>query len=222
MEHSTDELPGTAPARRDTALLIVDVQHYAAHRQGGEFRHLSDDELERQYGYFFEQLHARALPGMRRLLHGCRQSGVEVLYTVIESLTLDGRDRSRDHKLAGIHVPKGSWDAQVLADIAPIGDEIVLPKTATNVFIATHIDYILRNLGIRHLIVCGLLTDQCVESAVRDACDLNYDVTLAVDACVTYSAEQHDNALKAMSGFCRQLATDDILRELGAGRGRET
>ena len=67
---------------------------------------------------------------------------------------------------------------QVLDCIQPGPDEIVLPKTSSSVFTTTNIDSILRNLGVKHLILVGCLTDQCVESAVRDACDLNYLVTL--------------------------------------------
>ena len=43
----------------------------------------------------------------------CRAVGLEVLYTVIQSLTADGRDRGLDYKLSGFHVPPGCWDAQV-------------------------------------------------------------------------------------------------------------
>lgn len=43
----------------------------------------------------------------------CRAAGVEVLYTVIQSLTADGRDRSLDYKISGFHIPPGSSDAQV-------------------------------------------------------------------------------------------------------------
>ena len=67
---------------------------------------------------------------------------------------------------------------QVLDCIQPGPDEIVLPKTSSSVFTTTNVDSILRNLGVKHLILVGCLTDQCVESAVRDACDLNYLVTL--------------------------------------------
>ena len=45
-------------------------------------------------------------------------------------------------------------------------------RRSSSVFISTNIDYVLRNLGVRQLILCGVVTDQCVESAVRDACDL--------------------------------------------------
>jgi nicotinamidase-related amidase len=96
---------------------------------------------------------------------------------VIESLTADGRDRSLDYKISGFHVPKGSWDAQVLEAVAPTADEMVLPKTSSSAFMSTALDMVLRNLGIKHLMICGGLTDQCVESAVRDACDLGYLVS---------------------------------------------
>lgn len=43
----------------------------------------------------------------------CRDAGMEVMYTVIQSLTANGRDRSLDYKISGFHVPPGSWDAQV-------------------------------------------------------------------------------------------------------------
>ena len=43
----------------------------------------------------------------------CRAAGIEVMYTVIQSLTADGRDQSLDYKISGFHVPPGSFDAQV-------------------------------------------------------------------------------------------------------------
>jgi ureidoacrylate peracid hydrolase len=196
------------------ALLFIDVQNYAAHRQGGEFKALSDAEFEQRYRYFFNELTLRTLPNMQRLQAACRAAKVEVMYTVIESLTLDGRDCSLDFRRSGVNIPKGSWDGKMLVELAPTGDEIVLPKSSTSVFISTPIDYILRNLGVKHLILSGLLTDQCVESAVRDACDLGYLVTLVTDACATYTPEQHEHSLKAISGFCRQRTTEQVLAEL--------
>jgi ureidoacrylate peracid hydrolase len=201
------------------ALLFIDVQNFSAHRQGGEFKDLAAAELEERYGYFFAQLERQVLPNMQRLQAACRAARVEVLYTTIESLTLDGRDRSLDYKITGFNVPKGSWDAKVLDAIAPGPDEIVLPKTSSSVFISTNIDYVLRNLGVRQLVISGLLTDQCVESAVRDACDLGYLVTLVTDACATYSQARHDNTLRAIKGYCRQRTTAALLAELAAAAG---
>jgi ureidoacrylate peracid hydrolase len=197
-----------------TTLLFVDVQNYNCSIDGGEYAHLSDAEKQQRYGYFFRTLNASALPNMVLLQQACRRAGVEVAYTVIESLTQDGRDRSLDYKITGFNVPKGSPDAKMVDALAPTGDEILFPKTSSSVFISTNIDYVLRNLGTRYLIIAGCLTDQCVDSAVRDACDLGYLVTVPIDACATLSAERHDWSLRNNRGYCRQCTTRDLLDEI--------
>lgn len=199
-----------------SAILFIDVQNFCARRDGGEFSHLSDAEIEEKYGFYFNQLDTVALPNMQRLQTAFRDAGIEVLYTTIESLTVDGRDRSLDYKISGFNVPKGSWDGKVVDAIAPQGDEIVFPKTSSSVFVSTHIDYILRNMGVKQIVLCGVVTDQCVESAIRDACDLGYLVTLVPDACAAYSQERHDNTLLAIRGYCRQISTADLVAEVAA------
>ena len=197
-----------------SALLIVDVQNFSAKREGAEFAHLSDEEFDTKYGDFFKQVWAETIPNIRRLQDACRAAGVEVMFTTIESLTRDGRDRSLDYKITGFNVPKGSWDGKPVDEIAPVGDEIVLPKSSSSVFVSTHIDYILRNLGVRQLVITGLVTDQCVESAIRDACDLGYLVTQVTDACLTYTPERQAASINAIKGYCRQVTTDELCAEL--------
>ena len=210
---STRDLPVEIPA---ATLLFIDVQNFSVRRDGGEFRDVPDSDIAGKYGYYFERLKSVAIPNMQRLQKAFRAAGIEVLYTTIESLTKDGRDRSLDYKITGFHVPKGSWDGKVIDEIAPGDDEIVLPKTSSSVFVSTHIDYLLRNLGVKQLVLSGLVTDQCVESAIRDACDLGYLVTLVPDACATYSQERHDNTLRAIKGYCRQVSTEALIAEIGA------
>lgn len=197
-----------------SALLFVDVQNFCAHRDGGEFEGLSDEEFENEFGYFFGQLNNGVVANMQKLQAGFRAAGIEVIYTTIESLTKDGRDRSLDYKITGFNVAKGSWDGKVIDEIAPGDDEIVFPKSSSSVFVSTHIDYVLRNLGVRQLVISGLVTDQCVESAVRDACDLGYLVTEVTDACATYSQERHDRSIDEIKGYCRQVTTADLLAEI--------
>ncbi len=199
-----------------SALLFIDVQNYNARPDGGEYKDqgLTPEKAAKKHAYFFEQLQKVAIPNMQRLQQACRQKNIEVVYTTIESLTIDGRDRSLDYKITGFNVPKGSRDARVIDAIRPLDDEIVFPKTSSSVFISTNIHYILGNLGIDFLIVSGLLTDQCISSAVRDACDLGYLVTLIPDACATYSKERHETSLSHIKGYCRQRTTDEFLREL--------
>jgi len=202
-----------------TALLFVDVQNYSA-EGGGEYAHLPKEEVEGRHGYFFREMRTRAVPNMQRLQLACRKAGVEVMYTVIQSLTKDGRDMGLDYRISGLFCPVGSRDARVIDEIAPIDDEIVIPKTSSSVFISTNIHYVLGNLGVKHLIVSGVLTDQCVDSTVRDACDLGYLVTLVTDACATQSEERHLSSIANNRGYCRQMTTDEMVSELSALRPR--
>jgi ureidoacrylate peracid hydrolase len=202
----------TAPSREvpidrtHAALLIIDVQNYCATGETARSDH------------FRQSLQDIVLPNIQRLQSACRRIGIEVVYSVIEDMTLDGRDRSLDYKISGIHVPRGSWEARVLDEIAPAKDEMIFRKTSSNVFVSTNIDYVLRNLAVRSLIVTGIMTDQCVESAVRDACDLGYLVTLVTDACTTDNAERHEHSLIGIRGYCRQLDTGAIVAEIAAPR----
>ena len=199
---------------KNSALLFVDVQNFSANRQGAEFKDLPDAEFTEKYGWYFDMLNVTVIPNMRRIQNAARKAGVEVMYTTIESLTRDGRDRSLDYKITGFNVPKGSWDGKVIDQILPGEDEIVLPKSSSSVFVSTHIDYVLRNLGVRQLVISGLITDQCVESAVRDACDLGYLVTQITDACLTYSQARQDNSIYTIRGYCRQITTEELVAEL--------
>lgn len=197
------------------ALLFIDVQNFSCHRDGAEWRDMTPAELTGKRDPFLAQMQADVLPRMQALQAACRKAGVEVMYTTIESLTLDGRDRSLDYKITGFNVPKGSWDGKVVDEIAPGPDEIVLPKSSSSVFVSTHIDYILRNLGVQQVILSGVLTDQCVESAIRDACDLGYLVTQVTDACATFTEARQAASIAAIKGYCRQRTTAEVVTELG-------
>ncbi|MDF0498422.1 isochorismatase family cysteine hydrolase [Bradyrhizobium yuanmingense] len=200
---------------KESALLFVDVQNFCVQRDGGEFKNVPDSELAAKYAYYFDRLRSVAIPNMQRLQAAFRTTGIEVLYTTIENLTRDGRDRGLNYKILGFDVPKGSWDGKVIDQIAPADDEIILPKSSSSVFVSTQIDYLLRNLGVKQLVLAGVVTDECVESAVRDACDRGYLVTLVPDACATYSQERHENGLMVSAGYCRLVNTAAVIKEIG-------
>lgn len=180
----------------ETALLFVDIQEIFC-RPGLDPAH---PEYTADH-YYFKRLTETAIPNQVKLLEAARASGVPVLHTIIEALTKDGRDISLDHRLSNIFVPKGLPEGQPIRELAPIENEIVLPKSSSGVFNSTAIDYVLKNMNIRYLVVAGVVTDQCVDMAVRDASDRGYMVSVAADACATYSQERHDAALRAFGGY---------------------
>ncbi|MBY8959724.1 cysteine hydrolase [Pseudomonas sp. MIS38] len=191
-----------------TALLLVDMQRAWLEPQFDP--HLNGPDAE----YFLTRAHMQVVPNQRRLLSAFREVRQNVLHTIIESLTADGRDRSLDHKLSDMHLPKGSTQARIIDDLTPVENEIVLPKTSSGVFNSTNIDYVLRNLETRHLIIAGIVTDQCVDMAVRDAADRGYLVTLVEDACATYTPARHDACLNAIKGYCWISDTQTVLGRL--------
>lgn len=188
-----------------TAILLVDMQRIWL--EPG----LDPDHPERGPDhYFYRQTSSVTIPNNVRLLKTARENGIEVVHTIIQSLTEDGRDRSLDHKLTPIHIAPSRPEGLPPANLAPQGDEILIPKTSSGVFNSTNIDYVLRNLGIRNLIITGIMTDQCVDMAVRDAADRGYYVTCVSDACAAASQNRHDVALKAFGGYCWTADTESI------------
>jgi len=202
-----------AVERDKAALLVIDLQK-------GEY---NPDKIAAapDRAYLFERVRDVVIPNGQQLLAACRAAGVEVIYTVVEALTLDGRDRSLDYKVSGIFVAKGSWQALVLDELEPLPNEIVIPKTSSSLFNSTNFEYVLRNLGVEYVMVMGILTDQCVETAVRDGCDRGFMMTLVDDACATFAAQRHTEALVGFKGYCRIRSTAQILDELKGQAGVE-
>tara|TARA_B100001123_G_C15070359_1_gene931344 strand:- start:148 stop:801 length:654 start_codon:yes stop_codon:yes gene_type:complete len=192
--------------KNNTALLVIDLQK-------GEYNPeiISKKPHDK---YMWDRINNIVLPNGKKIIDKCRQNKVEVIYTVIESYTKDGRDRGIDYKISGIFCAKNSKEAEVLDEIKPLDNEIIIPKTSSSVFNSTNIEYVLRNLSIQYLMIFGIVTDQCVETAVRDGCDKGFLITLIEDACATHTQERHDNSLKGVKGYCRIRKTSEILEEL--------
>lgn len=204
-----------------TALLSVDMQNaeWTAERQKLSSDPASD---EHEHAYFLNRIGELLLPNQKRLQAAARAAGIEVIYTTIEAYTLDGRDRSLDHKISNLLFPKGSWEAKVIEEVGPEPNEIVIPKTASGIFNSTNIEYVLRNLGIEYLIVYGVCTDQCVEGAIRDAADRGFLVTQIEDCCAANCERRHYVSIEQMRGhYCRTRTTEEILAEIAALTGVE-
>lgn len=195
-----------------TALLLIDLQR-AWLEPGADPDHPGslDD-------YFYREAAARVIPNNERLLKAARANGVEVIHTIIRSLTRDGRDRGLDHKMTPIHLGPDDPRALPVPSLMPVGDEILLPKTSSGVFNSTNIHYLLRNLGVKYLIVSGIMTDQCVDMAVRDGADLGYMVTCVNDACGAKTQQRHETALQAFGGYCWTADTDTVAARFAALR----
>ena len=203
------------------ALMVIDIQFLDAAPGHGVFADVekSGVPVEAQE-YYFKRLDHVVLPNVRRLQDAFRDLKLEVIHTRIQSLTKDGRDRSVGHKRLGLHAAPGSKDAEFLPEVAPKGDELIINKTASGVFNATNAEYILRNMGIDSLYVCGVYTNECVSTTVRDACDRGFNTTLINDACATVTPELHNATISTIKDrYARVMTTDEVVKEIReAGR----
>jgi len=190
-------LPPLRPGQ--AALLLVDLQNGTC----GPGQTRLDPGFPRRFG-------EETLPRLQRLLNTCRGAGLEVIHTVIANLTADGRDRSLDYRRCGMGFPPDSREARVIDELRPDPDELVLPKSSSSPFTSTTLDYLLRNIGIRTLIVAGLLTDQCIDHTVKDAADRGYEVICVHDACQAETPERHRAALQCFRGYCWQISVEEL------------
>lgn len=199
-----------------TALLCIDMQYLDAAPGYGVFANVEASGVPPEaQEYYFDRLKYTVLPNVRRLQDAFRSHELEVIHTRIQSLTMDGRDRSPGHKRLGLHAAPGSREADFLEDVAPRENEIVINKTASGVFNSTNIAYILRNMEITGLFVTGVYSNECVSTAIRDACDLGFYVTLISDGCATVTPELQRATITTMKDrYARVLKTEEAIREI--------
>lgn len=202
----------------NTALLCIDMQYLDAARGHGVFASAETANMPAEaQDYYFDRLENLVLPNVARLQTAFRARQLEVIHTRIQSLTQDGRERSPGHKRLGLHAPPGSREADFLEAVAPLDNEIVINKTASGVFNSTNIEYVLRNLQVDGLFVVGVYSNECVSTAIRDACDLGFYVTLISDACATVTPELQNATITTMKDrYARVFTTDEAIAELQA------
>jgi nicotinamidase-related amidase len=201
--------------KHNTALLVIDLQYLDAAEGFGVFADAEKSGVPSEaQEYYFKRLHHIVLPNVRRLQDTFRDLNLEVIHTRIQSLTRDGRDRSPGHKRLKLHAAPGSKEAEFLPEVAPKRDELIINKTASGVFNATNLEYILRNMGITGLFVCGVYTNECVSTTVRDASDRGFYTTLINDGCATVTPELHNATIRTLKDrYCRVMTADQAVKE---------
>ena len=205
--------PAFEPAT--TALVVVDMQVQDAAPGGRLFRALHESGFDTTAQEYEARL-GRIVPNIASLERTFRSVGAEVIHLRIRALTRDGRDRGAEHRKLGHEVLPGSVDSGFLCEIGPTGDELVFDKTTGSPFTSTNIEYVLRNLGMRTLVVAGVVTTGCVLSTTIDAAERGFDVVVVEDACGALVTEMHWAAIRIMRDvFASVRSTQSVIASLG-------
>jgi nicotinamidase-related amidase len=194
-------------SRKRTAVLVIDIQN--------TYLEPKDSDAEtRRWQPFYDRMNNIVIPNNAKLLDWARDEGIEVMFARIACQTDDGRDRSLSQKKPGFNyllLPKDREDSQVVPQLSPQGDEIVVTKTTDSALTGTNLRLMLRNMGITDVIITGIFTDQCVSSTVRSLADESFGVLVVHDACAAATDELHENELAIINMiYCHVVGMDDL------------
>jgi nicotinamidase-related amidase len=206
---------------RSCALLIIDMQRDFVD-PGGFGEALGNDV----------SLLRKAVPPTRRVLLAARQSGMLVIHTReghradLNDLQPSKKARGRfatgigDTGPMGRILVRGEHGHDIVDELKPIAGEPVIDKSGKGAFYATDLDAILTHRGIRQLVVCGVTTEVCVNTTVREANDRGYDCLVLADCVASYFPEFQEMGLrmiKAQGGIFGWVGESQALLDALAG-----
>ena len=199
-----------------TALLVVDMQNQFISRDGLDAQVAKEKGMFDKWEYFYDRIDNVAIPNNKKLLDFFRGNQLEVTFGRIACHHKDGRDRSPVQRRPGwnnILLPIGDPGADMVDELKPLEDEIVVNKTTDSVLSGTNYEFLLRNMGIETVVCTGVVTDQCVASTVRSLADAGFEVILVEDACAAATQTLHDAEIMIMNQiYCQVMSTDETIQ----------
>jgi nicotinamidase-related amidase len=115
----------------------------------------------------------------------------------------------------GIEDPSIFRDGQIVEELSPLPQEIVIYKPSYGAFYDTPLESILRNLGKDTIIICGTLTNYCCGMTARQGYERGFKVVLGSDVTSTNDPTMHEAELKVLrAGFARVLTSGEIMRDV--------
>jgi nicotinamidase-related amidase len=154
------------------------------------------------------------IPRLARLLDGARRAGIRVIYATDAHGEGDGELQKWPP-----HAMKGTTAADIVTDLRPQPQDVVLEKTTYSPFLSTELEEVLRREGISRLYVAGLHTDCCARHTSGDAFQRGFDLVWVTDALQAFTDEAHQAGLEYFKTWyavdeARQFrTTDELLAE---------
>jgi nicotinamidase-related amidase len=151
------------------------------------------------------------VPMVADLIAGFRARGLPVLHTrechapdlsdcpPAKRLRGDPVLRIGDEGPMGRILIAGEPGAEIVPDLAPLPDEVVIDKPGKGAFCRTDFEAILQKMGLKQLVFAGVTTEVCVQTTMREANDRGYDCLLATDATASYFPEFKRAAIDMMT-----------------------
>jgi ureidoacrylate peracid hydrolase len=197
--------PTPPPTPAGSALIVVDMQNGFVHERGSCARS----------GFPVTEL-APAVGPCRKAIDIARRAGVPIVFTRY-TYRADFRDggfmlREKFPMLADAKaLVAGSWDQAVLDEMDIRPGDFVIDKNRPSAFLGTPLESYLAGLEIRNVVVCGVTTNCCVETTVRDAAQRDLRTFVLADATAEWEPDRHASALRTMGMLFAHLLSIEQL-----------
>jgi len=203
----------------DTALLIIDMQNATGNRNMGLGKILAEQGTFEDASYRFDRIDQVLIPNIAKLADAFRSVSAKVVYITYGANMPDASDVPAH--IAGIvkatNNIAGQTEHEIVSELAPKADELVVNKTTQGAFRSTGIDSHLKAMGIRSVVCVGVSTNNCVAMTAMEACDAQYSVVMVSDGTGTDSEEMQQATLTMLQRlWSRVMTTDEVIAELGA------
>ena len=178
--------------KENTALVVIDMQNSFCKIDGGTGR----------AGFPIEGLFSAINPCIE-LVKSARQSGIPIIYTryVYKKDYSDGGILVEDlipELKAHNALVEGTSDIDVIDELKPATNDIIIDKNRPSAFYSPEFEETLKKLNLTNLVFCGVTTNCCVESSVRDASQKDYKSFVVEDAVAELDPQRHSVALQTM------------------------
>jgi nicotinamidase-related amidase len=203
----------------NTALLLIDAQHFTTSRSQGLGLLAAERGIEREFDEYYLQAEA-ALNNMATLVAACRARGLAVMHTVLSGTRPDRSDLSRQMRTSQLPLPAGDPLREIRPEVAPADGEPVFGRSTYSPFIRTGLLEALSIARIDTLLLAGMLANQTVWQAAREAADLDFGVVVVMDCCASETLAWHTQLRTGIvGGLIRQRSSGEVIEML---EGRRT
>ncbi len=193
----------------NSALIVVDMQ-YEESPQGSLPVHSWEEVVK----------------NAERVLTVCREKSIPIVYTRttrrpdgIDSHSFDSRQKDGTPSYS----VEGSREAQIVEELQPKRNDIVVNKQRWSAFFQTNMEIMLQGLGVKHLIMIGVFTDSCFLTTVYDAFFRGYRISIIKDACGAGTDTAHKTSILDMANWvygCSIFKADEMIKALKGERYR--
>jgi ureidoacrylate peracid hydrolase len=191
----------------ETALLVIDMKNDVLDEKG---------KLSKLGVWKFAK-ESKMIEKTKKVINFARKIHIPVIYVMMvirqdHAEILEGSDFGRRIKADNFPFEKGTWGAEMVEELKPTPEDYIVEKKRFSAFYNTELETLLRSMDKRTLLICGVVTNMCIEATVWSAVDRDFNVIILSDCTASHSKEAQEFPMREVFPFIATVATSDELK----------